>query len=100
MKNEKVTFYHSYRYFVFATPAMALYTECTVTRDMDLATRPNGPSEPRYRRIEKGDKIAYRQSYQGWWFVMHAKDDSVDYGWVPQNVLSNCTAREGTRRLN
>jgi hypothetical protein len=24
-----------------ATPAMAFYTECTVTRDMDLATRPN-----------------------------------------------------------
>jgi hypothetical protein len=37
-----------------ATPAMAFYTECTVTRDMDLATRPNGPSEPRYMGISKG----------------------------------------------
>jgi hypothetical protein len=29
-----------------ATPAMAFYTECIITRDMALASRPNGPSEP------------------------------------------------------
>jgi hypothetical protein len=79
-----------------ATPAMAFYTECTVKRDMALASRPNGPSEPRYMGIDKGDKVAYRQSYQGWWFVMHAKNDAVDYGWVRQKVLSNCKAQEGT----
>jgi hypothetical protein len=75
---------------------MASYTECTVTKTMDLATRPNGPTEPRYREIEKGDKVAFRGSYQDWWFVMHAKDETTDYGWVPKNALSNCKAQEGT----
>ena len=79
-----------------AAPAVAIYTECTVTKDMDLATRPNGPSEPRYIRIAKGDKVAFRQSYQDWWFVMHAKGPMIDYGWIPKNVLSNCEEQEGT----
>jgi hypothetical protein len=93
---KKLLFTTAIAIVALATPAMAFYTECTVTRDMDLATRPNGPYEPRYRLINKGDKVAYRQKYQGWWFVLHAKDGAVDYGWVPQNVLSNCTAQEGT----
>jgi hypothetical protein len=82
------------------TPAMATYTECTVTKEISLASRPGGPSEPRYLTVNKGDKVAYRQSYQGWWFVMHAThaDDSwtVDYGWIPQKVLTNCKPMEGT----
>jgi hypothetical protein len=93
---KKLLFTTAIAIVALATPAMAFYTECTVTRDINLATRPNGPSEPRYMPIDKGDKVAYRGSYQGWWFVMHAKDGTVDYGWVPQNVLSNCTRQEGT----
>jgi hypothetical protein len=80
---------------------MAFYTECAVTKEMELATRPGGPTEPRYRIINKGDKVAFRNNYQNWWFVMHAvhnDDDSwtVNYGWVPQSVLTNCQEREGT----
>jgi len=37
---------------------MASYTECSVTKEMELATRPNGPTEPRYAIINKGDKVA------------------------------------------
>ena len=80
-----------------ATPATAFYTECTVTKDTELSIRPGGPSEPRYMPVNKGDKVAYRNSYQDWWFVMHASGDSaVDYGWLPRNVLTNCHQMEGT----
>jgi hypothetical protein len=83
---------------LITTPAMALYTECTVPKDMELATRPNGPTEPRYRLIHKGDKVAFRNSYKHWWFVMHDADDNgtVDYGWIPHNVLTDCQKRDGT----
>jgi len=85
---------------LFATPALAIYTECTVTKDMDLATRPNGPTEVRYRAIVKGDKVAFRGTYRDWWFVMHAKDEGgehwVDYGWVRQKDLNDCETKEGT----
>jgi len=70
------------------TPAAAFYTECT---DTDLAIRPGGPTEPRYM---KGDKVAYRGEYQGWWFVLHG--DTPDYGWLPRSILSNCHRMEGT----
>jgi hypothetical protein len=59
---------------------MAFYTECTVTKDTVLSIRPGGPTEPRYTSVDKGDKVAFRNSYQDWWFVMHAKDGIVDYG--------------------
>ena len=79
-----------------ATPAMAFYTECTVVKDLTLSIRPGGPTEPRYMPVNKGDKVAFRSSYQGWWFVMHASDSTVDYGWLPQNVLIDCHKMEGT----
>jgi hypothetical protein len=53
-------------------------------------------NSPKAGAIDKGDKVAFRDSYQGWWFVMHAKDGTVDYGWAPQDVLSNCSRQEGT----
>jgi hypothetical protein len=76
--------------------ANASYTECSVSKEISLATRPGGPSEPRYETVNKGDKVAYRGSHQKWWFVMHATDGGADYGWVPQNVLTNCKAQDGT----
>lgn len=82
------------------SPAMAFYTECVVTKDTSLSIRPSGPTEPRYQPVNKGDKVAFRASYQGWWFVMHAiqADDSwiTDYGWLPQSVLTNCKPQDGT----
>jgi len=86
------------------TPAMAFYTECTVTKDTELATRPNGPTEPRYKAVNKGDKLAFRGKYQNWWFVMHAsycdggnnEGCTVDYGWLPENILTACHKMEGT----
>ena len=76
---------------------MAFYTECTVTKDTQLSIRPNGPTEPRYATVNKGDKVAFRDRYQGWWFVLHySGQSSVDYGWLPENVLTNCQKQEGT----
>jgi hypothetical protein len=37
------------------TPAIATYTECTVTKEISLASRPGGHSEPRYLTVNKGD---------------------------------------------
>jgi hypothetical protein len=81
--------------------AAAFYTECTVAKDMQLATRPDGPSEPRYMPVNKGDKVAFRASYENWWFVLNygpdGRDgDRADYGWLPKNVLIECQGREGT----
>ena len=82
-----------------ATPAVAFYTECSITKETALATRPNGPTEPRYMIVNKGDKVAFRQSYRGWWFVLHwdgVQGGQVDYGWIPLSVLINCQPKEGT----
>jgi hypothetical protein len=79
-----------------STPALAFYTECSATKDMGLATRPDGPTEPRYQRIEKGDKLAFRNSYKDWWFVLPYKGDTTEYGWVPRNALTDCQRQEGT----
>ena len=78
------------------TSASASYTECTVTKDTQLAIRPGGPSEPRYAPVNKGDKVAYRNQYQAWWFVLHYSDNNADYGWLPRAILGNCHGREGT----
>jgi hypothetical protein len=77
---------------------MAFYTECTVTNDTELAIRPGGHSEPRYAPIEKGDKVAFRNSYQNCWFVLHyvGNEGGHDYGWVPQSVLTDCQKMDGT----
>jgi hypothetical protein len=78
------------------SPALAFYTECTVARDADLSIRPDGPTEPRYSPVSKGDKVAYRARYEGWWFVLHYNRDQPDYGWLPHNILINCQKRDGT----
>jgi hypothetical protein len=72
-----------------------------VTKDIKLAIRPNGPTEPRYAQINQGDKVAFRNRYQDWLFVLHYGHDGdvqtgVDYGWIPENVLTNCQEQEGT----
>jgi hypothetical protein len=77
-------------------PASAFYTECTVSKDTELANRPDGPTEPRYMPVDKSDKVAFRDKYQDWWFVMHSKDGSTDYGWLPASVLTRCKKMEGT----
>lgn len=85
---------------ISATPAMASYTECTVNKDTDLAIMPNGPTEPRYQPVNKGDKVAFRGSYKDWWFVLHytgsGADSISDYGWVPKSVLTDCREQDGT----
>ena len=46
--------------------------------------------------VNKGDKVAVRDEYQDWWFVMHSSDGSTDYGWLPKKVLTRCKQMEGT----
>ena len=80
----------------FATASHASYTECIVQKDTDLVTRPGGPPEPRWSPLEKGEKVAIRDTYRDWVFVVHFVDDRGDYGWLPRNTLINCQAKEGT----
>jgi hypothetical protein len=66
---------------VASTSAQASYTECTVLKNVPLAPRPDGPTDP-YQPVAKGDKVAFRNdSHQGWWFVLHSKANN--YGWGP-----------------
>jgi hypothetical protein len=82
------------------SPAMAFYTECSVTKDTRLLNRPNGWAEPRFAQVDKGDKVAFRDRYQKWWFVLHvvgeAPNMSADYGWISENVLTDCQPKDGT----
>jgi hypothetical protein len=81
---------------VLTAPVRAFYTECIVSKDAELANRPGGQTEPRYMPVNKGDKVAFRDEYQDWWFVMHSSDGSTDYGWLPKNVLTRCKKMGGT----
>ena len=81
---------------IASTTASAFYTECTVTKEMHLANRPNGSSDPRFGIINKGDKVAFRDKHKDWWFVIHYNGNTPEYGWVPRNVLTNCQVQEGT----
>ncbi|NOJ39072.1 hypothetical protein [Bradyrhizobium australiense] len=76
----------------------AAYTECTVPKETELANRPGGQTEPRWLPIEKGQKVAIRDTYRDWVFVVHFGKDSGEsvYGWVQRSDLANCRAREGT----
>jgi len=56
--------------FTLTSLARAFYTECTVIKDTQLSIRPDGPTEPRYAPINEGDKVAFRNRYQKWWFVL------------------------------
>lgn len=77
-------------------PANAFYTECTVSKEAELANRPGGNIDPRFQPVEKGDKVAFRDKFEGWWFVMHSKDGITDYGWLPENILTRCKKMDGT----
>jgi hypothetical protein len=82
------------------SPATAFYTECTAAQDTTLAIRPDGPSEPRFMPVNKGDKVAFRANHKNWWFVLHYWKDGeasgADYGWLPRAILVNCQRQEGT----
>jgi hypothetical protein len=81
----------------FATPSHAIYTECTVKKDMDIVNRPGGDrGDPRWPSLQKGENVAIRDSFQSWVFVTFFDDDGSHYGWVQRNALTNCQAREGT----
>lgn len=83
-----------------AVPALAhaSYTECTVPKETELANRPGGQTDPRWLPIEKGQKVAIRDTYRDWVFVVHFDKDSGGsaYGWVQRNDLANCRAKDGT----
>jgi hypothetical protein len=81
----------------FATPSHAIYTECTVKKDMDVVNRPGGDrGDPRWPSLQKGGKAAIRDVFQDWVFVTFFDDDGSHYGWVRRSALANCQAREGT----
>jgi hypothetical protein len=80
----------------FTTPSYAFYTECTVQKDTDRVNRPGGGTEPRWASLEKGEKVAIRDTYRDWVFVTYFVDDRYEYGWVPRNSLGNCQAKDGT----
>jgi hypothetical protein len=85
-----------------SSPTHAIYTECTLQNDIDAATRPNGFTVPRWKMLEKGEKVAIRETHQNWVFVHRwiqggrGGGGHAEYGWVPRNTLLNYQAREGT----
>jgi hypothetical protein len=81
----------------FATPSHAFYTECTVKKDIEAMDRPHGITMGRWSPLKKGEKVAVRDTYQDWVFVLHFPDGGQgEYGWVPRNILDNCKSQEGT----
>jgi hypothetical protein len=85
---------------LWSTTANAFYTECTVTKETPLANRPNGSSDPRFSVVRKGDKVAFRDRYEDWWFVLHHingdENSTGEYGWIHKSVLTDCQKRDGT----
>ncbi|MCP1762373.1 hypothetical protein [Bradyrhizobium japonicum] len=85
---------------MFAFPAIshASYTECTMPKETELANRPGGQTEPRWLPIEKDQKVAIRDTFRDWVFVVHFDKDSGEsvYGWVQRNDLASCRAKDGT----
>jgi hypothetical protein len=89
-------------------PANAIYTQCTVQKDMQAVSRPGGETEPRWPSLEKGEKVAIRSTYNSktnesatfksydWVFIIHYVDHAQWFGWIPANVLVNCQSQEGT----
>jgi hypothetical protein len=76
------------------SPAMAYYTECSAKKDIELSIRPDGPSDPRWPSLKQGDKVGFRNSYRGWWFIVAS--DSGTYGWIRRSDLTDCKPHEGT----
>jgi len=81
---------------VFTRPTLASYTECVALKETELVNRPRGRTDPRWPPLDKGNKVAIRDTYRDWAFVVHFVDDRDEYGWVPRSALTNCKTREGT----
>jgi hypothetical protein len=79
------------------TPAYAFFTECTATKDVEMVDRPQGGTIGRWSPIKKGEKVAIRDTYQDWSFVLHfVYGNKEQYGWVQNATLANCRRQEGT----
>lgn len=64
---------------------------------------PGGSIEPRFTLAMRGDKVALKDQYKNWHFVLHyigkhpgGTVDSVEYSWIAANVLADCRNMEGT----
>jgi hypothetical protein len=80
-----------------ASPAFAFFTECTATKNIEMLDRPQGMTMGRWLPIEKGQKVAVRDTYQDWYFVLHyTNGDRGEYGWVQRATLTNCQKQDGT----
>jgi hypothetical protein len=86
------------------TPSHASYTECVALKEITLATRPGGDTEPRWSPVEKGNAVAIRDVYRDWVFVIHhntygegdSKTVETQYGWLPRKAISGCRQMDGT----
>jgi hypothetical protein len=81
---------------IITTPAQASFTECTVKKGIDILNRPDGHLEGRFTPLEKGEKVAIRDTYQDWVFVLHFVTDHNEYGWIKRNSVDSCKAMDGT----
>jgi hypothetical protein len=88
----------------FPATANASFTECATLKETALATRPGGPTEPRWSPVEKGNAVAIRDTYRDWVFVVHyipsgegdEKTVTTQYGWLPRKTLNRCKQMDGT----
>lgn len=89
---------------VMPVPSQAAFTECTTLKEIALATRPGGGTEPRWLPVEKGNAVAIRDIYRDWVFVVHYiqsgegddKTVTTQYGWLPRKVINGCKQQDGT----
>jgi hypothetical protein len=65
-------------------------------KEIEAVSRPGGQTQPRWRPLEKREKVAIRDVYQDWVFVLHFVDEHEEYGWVPRAALMRCQAKDGT----
>jgi hypothetical protein len=61
-----------------------------------MLNRPGGSTVGRWTPLERDAKVAIRDTYQDWVFVLHWVDDQQQYGWVLRNALDKCRVQEGT----
>jgi hypothetical protein len=79
-----------------AGPAHAFFTECTAVKNVQALDRPQGIVIGRFAEIKTGEKLAVRDTYQDWAFVLRYDLGREQYGWVRQTTLDMCTKRDGT----
>jgi hypothetical protein len=77
-------------------PAHAFYTECTVRKTVDAVNRPGGSADPRWLPLERGAKVAIRDTYQDWIFVTYVGEAHYEYRWLPRSAVDHCASQEGT----